>query len=159
MRGRMCRAGVYDAVTYERSTRPSRTASKVPGGADGCLGSIVNFTRPLVAFSTSLAQPCRTVAVRWCCGDTQDDIVSVVVCAVAGATSARLVSSTAITNGIGFDMGPPWAARRADRAVVYQQPAAAQSAWRVVRFRATMPDHVIRVGDVEIMALSDGSLE
>src|SRR5215470_3715418 len=86
--GRMWRAGVYDAVTNERSTSPSRTASNVPGGAEGCLGSIVNFTRPFVAFSTSAAQPCRTLAVRWCCGETQDDIVSVVVCACAGGTAA-----------------------------------------------------------------------
>src|SRR5207302_9410072 len=91
-------------VTYEGSTRPSRTASKVPGGADGYLGSIVNFTRPPVAFSTSLAQPCRTLPVRRCCGDTHDDIVSVVVCAGADDTATSTPSAAAITDGIRFDM-------------------------------------------------------
>src|SRR5215813_10702648 len=87
--GRIWRAGVYDAVTNERSTRPSRTASKVPGGAEGCLGSICSFTRPLVAFSTSFAHPWSTTAVRWCWGDTHEDIVSVVVWARAGGAAAR----------------------------------------------------------------------
>src|SRR5262244_849418 len=95
----MWRAGVYDAVTNERSTRPSRTASKVPGGADGCFGSIVNFTRPLVAFSASVAQPCTTLAVRWCWGETHDDIVSVVVWARAGA-AASMTSSAASRNDL-----------------------------------------------------------
>src|SRR4029450_666665 len=49
---------------------------------------MVNFTRPAVAFSTSLAQPWSTLAVRWCWGDTHDDMVSV-VWAWAGATAAR----------------------------------------------------------------------
>ena len=79
------------------------------------MGSIVNFTRPLVAFSTSVAQPCSTLAVRWCCGDTHDDIVSVVLCAGAGGTAARPASSAAITSADTFDMlssrwgtaGPP----------------------------------------------------
>jgi hypothetical protein len=42
----------------------------------------------LVTFSASFAQPCRTTAVTWCCGETHEDIVSVVVCAKAGAAVA-----------------------------------------------------------------------
>src|SRR5439155_7061217 len=103
MSGRMWRAGVYDAVTYERSTRPSRTASKVPGGADGCLGSIVNFTRPFVAFSASLAQLCSR-RVTWCCGETHEDMVSVVVWACAGRAAARTPSRATTPSVIGLDM-------------------------------------------------------
>src|SRR5438034_578669 len=103
MSGRMWRAGVYDAVTYERSTRPSRTASKVPGGADGCFGSIWNFTRPFVTFSTSFAQPCRTTAVMWCWGDTHEDIVSV-VCASAGGAAVRTPASAASRSFVTCDM-------------------------------------------------------
>src|SRR5215813_2059954 len=99
--GRIWRAGVYDAVTNERSTRPSRTASKVPGGAEGCLGSIVNLTRPPVAFSTSFAQPCSTTAVRWCWGETHDDIVRV-VWPRAGWASAIMISAV---NRHRFDVG------------------------------------------------------
>ena len=65
----------------------------MPGGADGCLGSMVNLTRPSVAFSTSFAQPCSTVLVRWCWGDTHEDIVSVVVCASAGTAGNAMASA------------------------------------------------------------------
>src|SRR6516165_154561 len=80
-------------MTYETSTRSSLTASNVPGAADGCLGSICSLTRPLVAFSTCCPQtPSTSLVSRWL-GDTQLDIVSVVVCAAAGcgvAASATL---------------------------------------------------------------------
>ena len=58
--------------------RPSLTASKVPGGADGCFGSIWSLTRPLVAFSTCSPQTTTTFLVSGCVGDTQLDMVSVV---------------------------------------------------------------------------------
>ncbi len=69
------------------------------------MGSMVSLTRPPVAFSTSLAQPCSTTAVRWCWGETHDDIVSVVVCAIAGDTTAPIrasaVSATLVSMAIG----------------------------------------------------------
>ena len=43
------------------------------------LGSIWNLTRPLVAFSTCWAQTASTSLVSRCDGDTQLDIVRVVV--------------------------------------------------------------------------------
>src|SRR5678816_347070 len=73
------------------STRPSRTASNVPGGAAGALGSELNLTRPLVAFSTSAAQfACQMV--RWCVGGTQLEYVSE-TCACAGAVIAPAASA------------------------------------------------------------------
>src|SRR5687767_7802449 len=60
------------------STSPSFTASKVPGGAEGCLGSIWILMRPLVAFSTFSPQTTTTFLVRGWVGDTQLDMVSVV---------------------------------------------------------------------------------
>ncbi len=73
----------------------------MPGGADGCFGSIVSFTRPPVAFSTSFAQPWSTTAVRWCVGPTHDDMVSVVWASAGGAATrqaaARIVSRIAVS--------------------------------------------------------------
>src|SRR5262249_42042294 len=60
------------------------TASKVPGAAEGCLGSICSLTRPLVAFSTCCPQTASTSLVSRWLGDTQLDMVRVVVCAAAG---------------------------------------------------------------------------
>ena len=80
------------------------TASKVPGGAEGCFGSIWNLTRPLVAFSTSLAQPCKTTAVRWCCGDTHDDMVSVVWATAGWATAMKLAASAVSARVLRLDI-------------------------------------------------------
>ena len=85
--------------------RPSRTASKVPGGAEGCLGSIWSFTRPPVAFSTSFAQPWSTTLVRWCCGDTHEDIVSVVCASAGGAATRTLPRSAAVSSSRGWVRG------------------------------------------------------
>src|SRR5262245_59525162 len=60
---------------------PSFTASKVPGGAEGCFGSICSLTRPLLAFSTFCAQTAKTSFVSECDGGTQLDIVRVVCAA------------------------------------------------------------------------------
>ena len=69
------------------------TASKVPGGAEGCFGSICNLTRPFVAFSTFCAHTASTSLVNECDGGTQLDIV-MVVCAWAAidqqANTAKL---------------------------------------------------------------------
>jgi hypothetical protein len=80
-------------VTKETSTRPSRTASKVPWGADGCFGSIVNLTRPLVAFSTFCAQTASTSRVSECVGGTQLDIVMVVWAEAPAPMPARTMAA------------------------------------------------------------------
>src|SRR4029078_10428689 len=72
------RSSVYLSVAEETPTSPSLTASKVPGAAEGCLGSICSLTRPLVAFSTFCAQALSTSLVSRCDGGTQVDIVRVV---------------------------------------------------------------------------------
>src|SRR5262245_22509586 len=79
-----------------------------------------NLTRPLVAFSTSVAQPCSTTAVRWCWGDTHDDIVSVVWATAQGA-AARLAISAASAKILGLDIGVL-------RFTGWRGPAAARSA-------------------------------
>ena len=84
--------------------RPSFTASKVPGGAEGCFGSIVNFTRPFVTLSASFAQPCSTTLVRWCCGDTHEDIVSVVWASAGWAAPMMLPTRATSTKFLTFDM-------------------------------------------------------
>src|SRR5205809_565842 len=63
--------------------------------------------------------------------------------------------------GFASTCAPPFAAlgRRSAGSVSARRAPEAAGHAPVVRFRATMPNHVIRVGDVEIMALSDGSLE
>src|SRR5439155_9192633 len=63
--------------------------------------------------------------------------------------------------GFASTCAPPFAAlgRQSAGSVSARRAPEAAGHAPVVRFRATMPDHVIRVGDVEIMALSDGTLE
>src|SRR5262249_9715747 len=56
--------------------------------ADGCLGSICSFTRPLVAFSTCCPQTARTSLVNRWLGDTQLDMVKVVCAATGRGTTA-----------------------------------------------------------------------
>src|SRR5439155_12180567 len=63
--------------------------------------------------------------------------------------------------GFASTCAPPFAAlgRQSAGSVSARRAPEAAGHAPVVRFRATMPDNVIRVGDVEILALSDGSLE
>ncbi len=101
----------------------------MPGGAEGCFGSIVNLTRPLVAFSTSVAQPCSTTLVRWCWGETHEDIVSVVVCASAGAAVMARTSAEASGQQLGQNdsqrirhmVSPPGGRGQLSAAVVYRR--------------------------------------
>ena len=102
--------------------RPSLTASKVPGGAEGCLGSIWNLTRPLVAFSTCSPHTTTTFLVRGWDGDTQLDMV-IVVWAVAGVGRPASEAAASVANAA--ERGgetkhcwdPPGSARRSHPAI------------------------------------------
>ena len=65
----------------DRSAKPLRTASKVPGGADTARGRMLHLILPLVFFSSS-PHHSFCVSDRVCVGDNQLDAAST-VCAWA----------------------------------------------------------------------------